>query len=73
MPKFTPPDWHGPHGRPLGCREKLRVLDDNLRELQQMAQDALEDAVLIGCDERQLRQALHALVDSLENPYGQES
>jgi hypothetical protein len=34
-----------------------------------MAQDALEDAVLMGCDESQIRAVLRQLVDSLENPY----
>jgi len=45
------------------------VLNDHYRELQQMAQDAFEDALLMECDEAQLRQALHELVDSLHNPY----
>jgi len=73
MSEYQPPDWHDPAGRPLGCREKLRVLNENIDELRGVAQDALEDAVIIGCDERQVRQALHRLIDALENPYRQES
>jgi hypothetical protein len=38
-----------------------------------MAQDALEDGILMGCDEAQLREVLTALVDSLVNPYGERS
>ena len=34
-----------------------------------MAQDALEDAVLMGCDEDQVRAVLKRMLDSLENPY----
>ena len=34
-----------------------------------MAQDALEDAILMGADESQAREALRALVASLVNPY----
>ena len=34
-----------------------------------MCQDALEDAVLMGCDERQVRRVLVELIDSLANPY----
>ena len=34
-----------------------------------MAQDALEDGLVMGADEAQLRQALQALVESLANPY----
>jgi hypothetical protein len=34
-----------------------------------MCQDALEDGILMDCDEAQVRATLHRLVDSLENPY----
>jgi len=50
--------------------EKLKVLRENLEEIQQLCQDALEDAVLMGCDERQFKQVLENLVRLLENPYG---
>ena len=51
-------------------REKIKILNENLEEIREMAQDALEDGILMGCDEAQLREVLMALVDSLENPYG---
>lgn len=63
------PTWRQPDGQPVACREKIQVLNENLGEIRQMAQDALEDAVLMGCDERQLRQVLHDMVDELTNPY----
>jgi hypothetical protein len=61
--------WLTPEGEKVSCVEKIKVLNENLAELRQMAQDALEDAVLMGSDEAQLRSLLHALVDGLENPY----
>ena len=61
--------WLTPEGEKVSCVEKIKVLNENIEELRQMAQDALEDAVLMGCDEAQLRRVLHALVDRLENPY----
>ena len=63
------PLWRQPDGNPVSCREKIKVLNENLAEIEQSAQDALEDAILMGCDEAQVRQALHALVDRLANPY----
>ena len=39
----------------------------------QLAQDALEDAVLMGCDEAQIRAVFNDLVAKLENPYGKKS
>ena len=64
-----PPVWRDEHGAPVSCLEKIKVLNENYAELQQVAQDALEDALLIGCSEVQVRSALHELVDTLVNPY----
>ena len=63
------PVWLSPEGEKLSCVEKIKMLNENIAELRQMAQDALEDAILMGGDERQLRRVLHALVDELVNPY----
>jgi len=64
-----PPVWRQPTGAPVSCLEKIKVLNENYRELVQLAQDAFEDALLMECDEAQIRQALHELVDNLHNPY----
>jgi hypothetical protein len=64
--------WLTPAGEPVACVEKLKVLAENLIELQQMAQDALEDAILMGCDEGQARAVLTDLMAGLENPYAKD-
>jgi len=65
------PVWRTPEGEPVSCIEKIKVLNENLAELKGLAQDALEDAVLMGCDERQVREVLGAIVAALVNPYRQ--
>ncbi|MHA1536047.1 MAG: hypothetical protein ACTSUD_00695 [Alphaproteobacteria bacterium] len=67
--KFEAPVWLDPQGEPVSCAEKIKVLNENLGEIQDMCQDALEDAVLMGCDEAQFRQVLDRLARSLSNPY----
>jgi hypothetical protein len=67
--KLEIPVWRQPDGQPVSCVDKIKVLNENLEELQQMAQDALEDAILMGCDEGQIREVLERLVGSLDNPY----
>ncbi len=62
--------WLKPDGTPVSCVEKLKVMNQNLEELRQVAQDTLEDAILMGCDEAQVRQVLRELMDRLDNPYG---
>jgi hypothetical protein len=61
--------WLAADGSPISCLEKIKVLNQNHAELRQIAQDALEDALLMGCSEEQVRQALHLLIDELHNPY----
>ena len=63
------PVWRQPDGEPVSCVEKIKVLNENLEEIGELAQDALEDGILMGCDEAQLRQTLHKLIDLLDNPY----
>ena len=66
---FKPPTWKQPDGKPVSCREKIKVLNENLEEIREMAQDALEDGILMGCDENQIRLVLSDLVAALVNPY----
>ncbi|MBV9862926.1 MAG: hypothetical protein JO267_12370 [Alphaproteobacteria bacterium] len=63
------PVWRTSEGEPVACVEKIKVLNENLTELRALAQDALEDAVLMGCDERQVREVLAGLIAGLVNPY----
>ncbi|MDY0873167.1 hypothetical protein [Dongia rigui] len=70
---FDVPVWKQPDGQPVSCLEKVKVLNQNLIEIRQLAQDALEDAVLMGCDEAQIRAVFNDLVAKLENPYGKKS
>lgn len=63
------PVWRTPEGEPVSCVEKIKVLNENLGELRELAQEALEDAVLMGCDEAQVRAVLAEIVGSLVNPY----
>lgn len=61
--------WLQPDGAPVSCVEKLKVLNQNLEEMRQICQDALEDAVLMGCDEDQVRAVFRQTIDRLANPY----
>ncbi len=63
--------WCAPDGAPVSCLEKIKVLNQNYAELRQIAQDALDDAILMGCDPAQVKAAFCELIDSLESPYAQ--
>lgn len=66
---YKMPKWQDDKGNPVSCTEKIKVMQQNLDELQQMAQDTFEDAILMGCSEKQVRAFLTELMQTLENPY----
>ena len=61
--------WHSPDGETIACVEKLKVLRENLDEIRSFCQDALDDAVLMGCDEGQFREALIEAIGALKSAY----
>jgi hypothetical protein len=63
------PVWRTPEGEPVSCVEKIKVLNENLAELRELAREALADAVLMGCDEAQVREVLGQIVAGVVNPY----
>jgi hypothetical protein len=63
------PKWVRDDNSVVSCTEKVKVMTENFDELKQIAQDALEDGLLMEVSEAQMREALHALVDGLMNPY----
>ena len=63
------PIWVRDDNSIVACTEKIKVMKDNFDEICQLAQDALEDGLLMEVSEAQMREALHQLVDALVNPY----
>jgi len=63
------PKWVRDDKTVVSCTEKVKVMTENFDELKQIAQDALEDGLLMEVSEAQMREDLHALVDGLVNPY----
>jgi hypothetical protein len=63
------PKWLRDDGSVVSCTEKVKVMTENFDEIKQIAQDAFEDGLLMEVSEAQMREALHALVDQLVNPY----
>lgn len=64
MPQM--PKWYSDDGEIVSCTEKVKVMTENMNELYQTAQDAFEDALLMGCSEAQVREAFRQLIDSIQ-------
>lgn len=63
------PIWHKPSGAPVSCTEKIKVLNENYDELRSLAQETLDDALLMGCSEQQIRDILRQMLDDLRASY----
>ncbi|MFH1043743.1 MAG: hypothetical protein V1796_01485 [Pseudomonadota bacterium] len=72
MADIPDPVWRSPQGEVVTCVEKLKVMRENLDEIRQLCQDALDDAVLMGCDDAQFRAVLSEIVRKLENRYNSD-
>jgi|GEM_PF-529217 len=64
----TPEIWPQDDGQPVSCVEKLKVLEENWQEVQDVLRDAFEDAVLMGVSEQVMRDRLADLVTALVSP-----
>ena len=69
----SPVTWRKPDGSVVSCFEKVKVLNENYAELQQFLQDTLDDAVLLGYSEAQIREALEQLLDNLQASVAEQS
>ena len=63
------PLWKNTSGDVVSCTEKVKVLDENYREIRDAVTDALDDAVLMGCSAESIRRILRELVDTAPCPY----
>ncbi|QZA76482.1 hypothetical protein K4H28_08990 [Deefgea tanakiae] len=61
--------WVRDDGSVVSCTEKVKVMNENLDELMQMAQDLFEDGLLMEVSEEQIRSVLVNMVSQLHNPY----
>ena len=66
------PIWMRDDKSVVSCTEKIKVMKENFDELKQLSQDAIEDGLLMEVSEKQMREALHQMIDNLVNPYSKK-
>ena len=64
-----PEKWDKTGGGIMDCDESIIVLRENLLEIRNICQEALEDAILMEVSEDQFREVLKNIIIGLENPY----
>ena len=48
-------NWLDKTGKPIDCLNKQKILNENLQEIAALYQNALDDALLMGCSESSFR------------------
>lgn len=67
--KLQMPIWRDASGDKVACTEKIKVMQQNIDELYQLAQDAFEDGILMGIAPEQMKDYLAQLMQGLKDPY----
>lgn len=60
------PVWHNDVHEKVTCVEKIKVMEQGLDELTQMAEDLLADGILMGISKPQLRDTMVQLMQDLK-------
>ena len=60
---ILPKVWKGKNDEVISCSEKIKLLNENIIEIKRMSDDAIEDAVLMGADPKQV---IDILIKSLK-------
>ena len=60
---ILPKTWEGLDDENISCTEKIKILNENIIEIDQIIEDALEDAILMGADPKQV---IKVIIKSLE-------
>ena len=64
---FIPKYWIGKNKKRISCKEKIKILNSNIDELQEMISEIYDEAVLIGIDEKQLKDVLLEIIKNMKN------
>lgn len=65
--KYLPLYWLGKDKKKISCKEKIKLMESNLDEFQEILNDIIDEAVLIGIDEDQLKNVLLDMIKNMKN------
>ena len=70
MKKFEEQLWIDKDKKIISCIETNKVLNENFLEVYNALQNALDDGILMGCDENDFKKKLKRLVNDLSFSIG---
>ena len=64
--------WIDKRNKIISCEETNKVLNENFSELILLLQSTFDDAILLGCDEDDLKSKITKLIKDIEFSIGKE-
>ena len=64
---FIPKYWLGKNKLKISCKEKIKVLNENIDEINEMISEVYDEAILLGIDEKQFKDVLLDIVKNMKN------
>jgi len=65
--------WYSKERKVISCDETNKVLNENYDEIKILIQNAFDDAVLIGCDEKDFKEKIQNLIENMEFSLGKKN
>ena len=65
--------WYSKEKEVISCDETNKVLNENYDEIKILIQNAFDDAVLIGCDEKDFKEKIQNLIKNIEFSLGKNN
>ena len=62
-----PKVWFSPDNKKISCKEKIKKLQQNIEEFEELSNDILDEAILMGVDEGQFLEVLRKVVLSTKS------
>ena len=59
-----PKNWYTVEKKKISCKEKIKLLNQNIEEFQNLAHDILDEAILMGVDKKQILKIMANVISS---------
>ena len=65
--ELYPDIWYSKDNTKLSCKEKILVLNKNIEELYDLSSDIYDEALLMGVDNKQIKEVLKNVIKNLKS------
>ncbi len=64
---ILPKEWLNSQKQPLACKEKIKLLNENILEIFQLAEEIIDESILMGVDPKQTKLVIKNALSNLNS------